>query len=66
MTEKEKMLGGEFYDTRDIELRTLSNRGKDLMKIYNSLLKMQICESKFFSCCLVSAVKMPVSISRFG
>lgn len=36
MTEKEKMLGGEFYDTRDIELRTLSNYAKDLMRIYNN------------------------------
>ena len=32
MTEKEKMLGGEFYDTRDIELRRLSNNAKDLMQ----------------------------------
>lgn len=37
MTEKEKMLSGEFYDTRDLELRTLSNNAKDLMRIYNSL-----------------------------
>lgn len=37
MTEREKMLGGEFYDTRDMELRTLSNKAKDLMQIYNGL-----------------------------
>lgn len=37
MTEKEKMLCGTFYDTRDSELRHLSNRAKDLMRIYNNL-----------------------------
>lgn len=37
MTEKEKMLRGAFYDTRDSELRGLSNRAKDLMRIYNNL-----------------------------
>lgn len=37
MTEKEKMLCGEFYDTRDSELRRLSNHAKDLMRVYNSL-----------------------------
>ncbi len=37
MTEKEKMLCGEFYDTRDLELRSLSNNAKNLMRIYNSL-----------------------------
>lgn len=37
MTEKEKMLCGEFYDTRDLELRHLSNNAKDLMRVYNSL-----------------------------
>ena len=37
MTEREKMLCGEFYDTRDTELRTLSNNAKDLMRVYNSL-----------------------------
>ncbi|EEG75599.1 maltose acetyltransferase domain-containing protein [[Clostridium] hylemonae] len=37
MTEKEKMLCGEFYDTRDSELRRLSNNAKDLMRVYNSL-----------------------------
>lgn len=37
MTEKEKMLGGAFYDTRDSELRQLSNYAKDLMRVYNSL-----------------------------
>lgn len=37
MTEKEKMLCGEFYDTRDLELRRLSSDAKDLMRVYNSL-----------------------------
>lgn len=37
MTEKEKMLCGEFYDTRDPELRRLSNNAKDLMRVYNNL-----------------------------
>lgn len=37
MTEKEKMLSGEFYDTRDPELRAMSSRAKDLMRVYNSL-----------------------------
>lgn len=37
MTEKEIMLCGEFYDTRDSELRRLSNNAKDLMRVYNSL-----------------------------
>ena len=31
------MLCGEFYDTRDHELRALSSNAKDLMRIYNSL-----------------------------
>lgn len=34
--EKAKMLNGEFYDTRDPELRTLSSKAKDLMRVYNS------------------------------
>ena len=59
MTEKEKMLCGTFYDTRDSELRRLSNRAKDLMRIYNNLPAENIC-------CLAFAAKMPVSISRFG
>lgn len=37
MTEKEKMLCGEFYDTRDIELCRLHSNAKDLMRVYNSL-----------------------------
>lgn len=37
MTEKEKMLCGEFYDTRDMELGRLSSNAKDLMRVYNSL-----------------------------
>ena len=37
MTELEKMISGEWYDTRDPELRSISNRAKDLMRVYNSL-----------------------------
>lgn len=37
MTEKEKMLCGEFYDTRDMEPRRLSSNAKDPMRVYNSL-----------------------------
>lgn len=37
MTEKEKMLCGKFYDTRDLELRHLSSNAKDLMRVYNRL-----------------------------
>ena len=37
MTEFEKMTGGEWYDTRDPELRSMSSRAKDLMRLYNSL-----------------------------
>jgi hypothetical protein len=40
MTEKEKILCGEFYDTRDSGLRCLSNHAKDLMRVYNSLINM--------------------------
>ncbi len=31
------MLSGEYYDTRDPELRSMSSRAKDLMRVYNSL-----------------------------
>lgn len=37
MTEKEKMLCVEFYDTRALELRRLSSNAKDLMRLYNGL-----------------------------
>lgn len=37
MTEREKMLSGEFYDTTDTELRAISNKAKRLMYIYNSV-----------------------------
>ncbi len=37
MTEKEKMLAGELYDCGDGELMDLWNRGKNLMRQYNSL-----------------------------
>lgn len=66
MTEKEKMLGGEFYDTRDIELRTLSNYAKDLMRIYNSLpaenmeLRNQIIHMLFGFCGENARVNQPI------
>lgn len=66
MTEKEKMLGGKFYDTRDMELRTLSNKAKDLMKIYNSLpaenmkLREQIIRLLFGSCGENARVNQPI------
>ena len=56
MTEKEKMLCGELYDTRDLELRHLSSSTKDLMRVYNSLpaenmdLRNQIIRLMFGSC----------------
>ena len=56
MTEKEKMLCGEFYDTKDLELRRLSSNAKDLMRVYNSLpaenmdLRNQIIHLLFGSC----------------
>ena len=56
MTEKEKMLCGELYDTRDLELRHLSSSTKDLMRVYNSLpaenmdLRNQIIHLLFGSC----------------
>lgn len=37
MTEYEKKQSGEIYDARDIELRTMQNTAKDLMKEYNNL-----------------------------
>ena len=37
MTELEKMIKGAWYDTRAPELRRMSNRAKDLMRLYNSL-----------------------------
>ena len=72
MTEKEKMLGGEFYDTRDIELRTLSNRAKDLMKIYNSLpaenanLREQILQLLFGFCGENARVNQPTMAAIFS
>ena len=66
MTEKEKMLCGAFYDTRDAELRRLSNHAKDLMRVYNNLpaenmkLRNQIIRLLFGF-----AVKIFGSISRF-
>mgnify|MGYP001139393546 FL=1 len=66
MTEREKMLGGEFYDTRDMELRTLSNKAKDLMQIYNGLpaenieLRNQIIHMLFGFCGENTRVNQPI------
>lgn len=66
MTEKEKMLGGEFYDTRDSELRRLSNHAKDLMRIYNNLptenmdLRNQLIRSLFGFCGENIRVNQPI------
>lgn len=66
MTEKEKMLCGEFYDTRDTELRRLSNNAKDLMRVYNSLpaenmeLRNQITHLLFGSCGENIRVNQPI------
>ena len=37
MTELEKKQSGEFYDTRDAQIRTAHNRAKELMKRYNDI-----------------------------
>jgi maltose O-acetyltransferase len=37
MTEKEKMLKGEFYNSRDPELLKMYHRARKLLKIYNNL-----------------------------
>ena len=66
MTEKDKMLGGEFYDTMDLELRRFSNNAKDLMRIYNSLpaenieLRNQIIHLLFGSCGENAHVNQPI------
>ena len=66
MTEKEKMLCGEFYDTKDLELRGLSSNAKDLMRVYNSLpaenmeLRNQIIHLMFGSCGENARVNQPV------
>ncbi|MBA2212587.1 sugar O-acetyltransferase [Sellimonas intestinalis] len=66
MTEKEKMLCGEFYDTRDLELRRLSSNAKDLMRVYNSLpaenmdLRNQMIHLMFGSCGENVRVNQPV------
>jgi maltose O-acetyltransferase len=68
MTEREKMLGGEFYDTRDMELRTLNNKAKDLMQIYNRLpaenieLRNQILHMLFGFCGENARVNQPIWI----
>lgn len=66
MTEKEKMLNGAFYDTRNLELRRLSNRAKDLMRVYNSLpaenteLRNQIIRLLFGFCGENARVNQPI------
>lgn len=66
MTEKEKMLNGAFYDTRDSELRRLSNHAKDLMRVYNSLpaenmeLRNQIIRLLFGFCGENARVNQPI------
>lgn len=66
MTEKEKTLSGEFYDIRDTELRKLSNKANDLMKIYNSLsvenmkLREQIIQLLFGFCGENTRVNQPI------
>lgn len=68
MKEKEKMLRGEFYDTRDPELRRLSNNAKDLMRVYNSLpaenmdLRNQILHSLFGFCGENVRVNQPIFV----
>lgn len=37
MTESEKKQSGEFYDTRDAQIRIAHNRAKELMKRYNDI-----------------------------
>lgn len=66
MTEKEKMLSGAFYDTRDSELRHLSNHAKDLMRVYNSLpaenmkLRNQMIRLLFAFCGENARVNQPI------
>lgn len=66
MTEKEKMLCGEFYDTKDSQLRRLSSNAKDLMRVYNSLpaenmdLRNQIIHLMFGSCGENARVNQPI------
>lgn len=37
MTEKEKMLKGDFYDSRDLELMKMYHKARKLLKQYNNL-----------------------------
>lgn len=66
ITEKEKMLCGEFYDTRDLELRRLSSNAKDLMRVYNNLpaenmeLRNQILRSLLGFCGENARVNQPI------
>ena len=67
-TEREKMLCGEFYDTRDHELRALSSNAKDLMRIYNSLpaenteLRSQMIRMLFGACGDNIRVNQPIYV----
>ena len=67
-TEREKMLCGEFYDTRDHELRALSSNAKDLTRIYNSLpaenteLRSQMIRMLFGACGDNIRVNQPIYV----
>lgn len=68
MTELEKMLKGEYYDTRDMELRRISNRAKDLMRIYNGLpaenepLRQEVLNLLLGSCGEKARVNQPIFV----
>lgn len=68
MTEREKMLSGEFYDIRNAEIRATSNRGRDLCRIYNNLpsenveLRNQIISILFGACGENTRVNQPIHI----
>lgn len=44
MTEKEKMLNGDFYNSRDPELIRLYHKARKLLKVYNNLNSEQSAE----------------------
>lgn len=66
MTEKEKMLCGEFYDTNNSKLRRQSSNAKDLMRVYNDLpaenmeLRNQILHLMFGFCGENVRVNQPI------
>ncbi len=64
MTEREKMLAGEFYDTRDPELRTLSSNAKNLMRIYNSLPAENIYLRNKFICRLFGSCGKNIRVNQ--